>query len=149
MAIANIYYKDGKRIIVLENGTTAVSNTDTPSAKVLQVVTSKKERYTVYDDGRVEREKGKFEADKPILRDVYPYPPEPQLTGYVYTDLRRGIFAEDVAIVCHRETCREIDNLNREEREKQEKEFITRHKGLLKELKQQWKMQQRQLKRVG
>ena len=148
MAIANIYYKDGKRITIFESGKSVVSDTDHQS-RPIQVVTSKKERFTVYDDGRVEREKGKFKPDEPVLRDVYPYPEKPKLTGYTYTNLSRGIYAEDVAMVCYRDTCQQIDSLNQEERDKQQKAFITSHKGLLKELKQLWKIQQRQLKRVG
>ena len=45
--------------------------------KIIEQIYTKKECFTVYEDGHITCEKGKFEPTKPFLKDIIPLPQKP------------------------------------------------------------------------
>ena len=49
--------------------------------KVIEVIYTKKEAYTIFEDGTITRKKGNFKPTEPTLKDEFPIPPKPALSN--------------------------------------------------------------------
>ena len=83
---------------------------------VAEILMTKKECYTIFENGYILMKKGKYTPTKAPIYDVYPKPekPEPGPTDFVQRNIwGQEIFRENEEILLWRLKCSEIDKISR------------------------------------
>ena len=96
---------------------------------VAEILTTKKECFTVFENGCIHMTKGKFIPSRAPIHDVYPKPEKPELGPVDWVEHNiwgEEIFRENENILLWRVKCSEIDRINKGEHKKQEKAFKRR-----------------------
>jgi hypothetical protein len=93
---------------------------------VAEILMTKKECYTLFEDGHILMKKGKYNPTQPSLHDVYSKPekPKPSPIDLVEHNIfGEEIYRENTNIRAWRIECEKIDEMNALEHQKQEKAF--------------------------
>ena len=93
---------------------------------VAEIVTTKKECYTIFENGYIHMKRGKYAPTKAPLHDVYSRPKKPEagLTDLVEHNIwGEEIYRENADIRAWRIECEKVDEMNALEHKKQEKAF--------------------------
>ena len=116
---------------------------------VAEILTTKKECFTIFENGRISMSKGKFEPSKPYLVDVCAKPERPQegpIDLVEYNIWGQEIYRENAEIRRWRVECRRIDEINAAAHKKQEKAFKKRLIAIRKSYYQQEALQRKKEK---
>ena len=93
---------------------------------IAEILTTKKECFVIFENGRIHMTKGKYTPSKPNIYDVYPKPdkPEPGPIALVQHNIwGEEIYRENAEIRAWRIQCEKIDEMNAQEHKKQKKTF--------------------------
>lgn len=93
---------------------------------VAEVLTTKKECFTIFEDGRIHMTKGKYTPSEAPIYDVYSKPKRPELGPVDLVERNiwgEEIYRENADIRAWRLKCEHIDRMNKEEHNKQKKAF--------------------------
>lgn len=116
---------------------------------IAEILTTKKECFTILENGRIIMSKGKFEPSKPNIFDVQDKPERPE-EGPVDLVERNiwgeEIYRENAEIRCWRIECEKIDAINAAAHKKQKKEFKEHLIAVRKQYYQQEKRREKEEK---
>ena len=93
---------------------------------VSEILMTKKECFTIFEDGHIIMQKGKYTPTKAPLHDVHPMPKEPEKGAFDV--VQRNIWGEEIykkneAVRNWQLECRNIEEMNALARQGQEREF--------------------------
>ncbi len=116
---------------------------------IAEILTTKKERFTIFEDGHIVMSKGRFEPSKPNIFDIQDKPKRPE-EGPVdlveHNIWGEEIYRENAEIRRWRIACEEIDEINAIAHKQQEKEFKKHLIAVRKQYYQQEKLRKKEEK---
>lgn len=122
--------------------------------KIIEQIYTKKECFTVYENGHITREKGQFKPTEPQLKDIIEYPPKPELSKYdmISTGIWRKEIRKNYALWRWELDCQKIKEENAYYHRQQLKEFRRKICSIRKEYHRQQSIKNKDisfLERIG
>lgn len=93
---------------------------------IAEILTTKTECFTVFENGHIIMSKGKFEPSKPNIFDIQDKPKRPKEGSFDFVEHNiwgEEIYRENAEICSWRIECEKIDEINATAHKQQEKEF--------------------------
>lgn len=116
---------------------------------ITEILTTEKERFTIFEDGHIVMSKGKFEPSKADIFDIQDKPKRPEegpIDLVEHNIWGEEIYRENAEIRSWRVACEKIDEINATAHKQQEKEFKKHLIAVRKQYYQQEKLRKKEEK---